>query len=127
MVHFFMWFPFQRGTTHKETNLLLLELFLLFKSRPNLKWTLHPGKRGKVYFFRSSLRCLTPPPPPWSHSATTGCEAKLYRKRYTTSQKSGRTRNSSLACSNVVPNRATFEYSYSVSFIRTKSTNRATW
>ena len=41
-------------------------------------------------------------------------------------RKSGRTRNSSLKCSNVVPNRATFEYSSSVSFIRRKSANRAT-
>ena len=49
------------------------------------------------------------------------------KKKKKKKKKGGRTRNSSLTCSNVVPNKATFEYSYSVSFIRRKSMNRAMW
>ena len=40
--------PFQRGTTLEEKNLLLLGRILFLKSRPNVEFILHPGKRSKV-------------------------------------------------------------------------------
>ena len=77
MVHFFMFaLLFKEGQLLKKRICSSWSIFL-FKSRPNLKWTLHPGKRSKVYFFSFKFKVFNPPPPPWSHSATTGCEVKL--------------------------------------------------